>query len=246
LSARLAVRAPRCCRKSRVWQNELKDKINFVFISSGNDKDNLEKFGGGAKQILLQKNKEVSELFGAQWTPTVLLVNSDGTIASYLAAGDKAIRELIDKIKSKTFADESVFISNGDGAALLGTQLPEISQADVNGKNIASKDLLGKKTLVTFWSMTCPFCVNMLDDLRDWDESKDMGEPNLLVISEGDIEANRSMNIQSPVILDTNRNISKKLGMKGTPSAVLIDENGKIVSETAVGANQIWTLLGKR
>jgi thiol-disulfide isomerase/thioredoxin len=41
-----------------IWQNELKDKINFVFISSGNDKDNLEKFGGGAKQILLQKNKE--------------------------------------------------------------------------------------------------------------------------------------------------------------------------------------------
>ena len=34
--------------------------------------------------------------------------------------------------------------------------------------------------------------------------------------------------------------------MNGTPSAVLINENGKIISEVAVGAEQIWTLIGKR
>jgi hypothetical protein len=34
--------------------------------------------------------------------------------------------------------------------------------------------------------------------------------------------------------------------MLGTPSAVLIDENGRIISETAIGAQNIWALVGRR
>ncbi len=34
--------------------------------------------------------------------------------------------------------------------------------------------------------------------------------------------------------------------MDGTPSAVLINENGKIASEVAVGAGNIFALIGKR
>jgi peroxiredoxin len=80
------------------WQKELKGKINFVFISSGNAKENSDKFATASpKRILLQKDKEVSTLFGALWTPTALLINADGTIASRLAAGDTAIRELVEK-----------------------------------------------------------------------------------------------------------------------------------------------------
>jgi len=229
-----------------IWQNELKGKVNFVFLSSGNAKDNLDKLAGAnLKQILLQKEREVSTQFGAQWTPTVLFVNSDGTIASRLAAGDKAIRELIDKIKEQDFNGESIFIGNG-AQTKLGANLPEFFESDVFDKSIASNDFLGKKTLVTFWSTTCPHCVNMLDDLRDWEKSKDTSEPNLFVLSEGEAEPHRTMNLQSPIVLDKDRKISKELGMQGTPSAVLINEDGKIVSETAIGAKQIWTLLGKK
>jgi thiol-disulfide isomerase/thioredoxin len=228
------------------WQNELKGKVNFVFLSSGNAKDNLDKLAGkNLKQILLQKEREVSTLFGAQWTPTILLVNSDGTIASRLAAGDKAIRELVEKIKVQNFNGESIFIGNG-AQTKLGADLPEFFESDVFDKSIASNDFLGKKTLVTFWSATCPHCVNMLDDLCDWDKSKGADEPNLLVLSEGEAEAHRLLNLQSPIVLDKDRKISKELGWQGTPSAVLINEDGKIVSETAIGAKQIWTLLGKK
>jgi hypothetical protein len=34
--------------------------------------------------------------------------------------------------------------------------------------------------------------------------------------------------------------------MYGTPSAVLVNEDGVIVSETAIGAPDIWALIGKR
>jgi len=229
-----------------VWEKELQNKVNFVFISSGSAKDNLEKFAGkNPGQILLQKGKKVSELFGTQWTPTALFVNSDGTIGSYPAAGDKAIRELAGKIGAKNFDGESLFISNEDGTK-IGAALPDFSQTDVNDVKVASKDLLGRKMLVAFWNTTCPHCVDMLGDLRDWDESRGADEPNLLVLSDGEIEKNRLLNLRSPILVDTNRNISKQLGMSGTPSAVLIDENGRIASETAVGASRIWALLGKK
>lgn len=229
-----------------IWQKELKGKLNFVFISSGKAKENLDKFAGETlKQILLQKERETAELFGAQWTPTAVLINTDGKVSSRVAAGDKAIRELVEGIKLADLDKDLHYVVNGNGHK-LGEHLPEFSNPDIFDKNVTSKDLLGKKTLVTFWSQTCPHCVNMLEDLREWDKSKGANEPNLLVLSEGEAESHQTMELKSPIILDKERKISKELGWNGTPSAVLLDEEGKIISETALGASNIWALLGKR
>lgn len=227
------------------WQTELENKLNFVFVSSGEAADNAQKFGGKTFQILLQKNREVSELFGAKWTPSALLISADGSVASRAVAGDAAIRKLIDKFKSESEKNEIVLIGEGDSGKNLGADLPEFSLADASGKMVNSQDLRGKKTLVTFWSLSCGFCTQMLEDLRQWDKTKGQDAPDLLLLSSGDPEANREMNLQLTIVLDDERKVAGKLGMNGTPSAVLINENGKIVSEAAVGAEQIWTLLGK-
>ncbi len=232
-----------------IWQTELKGKLNFVFVSSGNVKDNLDKLAGDAlKQILLQKDREVALTFGAEWTPTAVLVNNDGTIGSRAAVGDKAIRELIELIKAQIDVAEILLIANGESnyAEKLGGDLPEFFENDVFDKLVASEDLRGKKTLIAFWSLTCGYCQQMLDDLREWDKSRGADEPDLLLISEGEIEPHRNLDLHSPIILDKDRKISNELGMDGTPSAVLVNEDGKIVSETAIGAERIWTLLGKR
>jgi thiol-disulfide isomerase/thioredoxin/uncharacterized membrane protein YphA (DoxX/SURF4 family) len=231
------------------WQAELKGKLNFIFVSSGNVKDNLDKFAGETlKQILLQNDREVALQFGAEWTPTAVLVNNDGTIASRAAVGDKAIRELVESVKSQIDNAEILLIGdkNDELTGKLGEDLPEFFENDINEKLVASEDLRGKKTLIAFWSLTCGYCQQMLGELQDWDKTKGADEPNLLLLSEGKPEAHRELNFQSPIILDNERTISEELGMSGTPSAVLINEHGKIVSETAVGAEKIWTLLGKR
>ncbi len=229
------------------WQAELKGKLNFVFVSSGKVKENLDKLAGdGFKQILLQKDREVALLFGAEWTPTAVLVNTDGTVASRTAVGDKAIREMFEMVKTQIDDPDVLLIANGGETNSLGKFLPAFSQTDVFDKNITSKDLQGKKTLVTFWSLSCGYCTQMLEDLRNWDKARGVDEPNLLLLSEGEAEPHRNLDLQSPIILDKDRKISNELGMSGTPSAVLINENGKIVSETAIGAEKIWTLIGKR
>ena len=229
------------------WQAKLKGKLNFVFISSGKAKENLDKLGGATlKTILLQNDRETALAFGAQWTPTAILVNRNGTIASRAAIGDKAIRELLNQIKSKIDDPDILFVDGGDKESRLGKFLPEFSEKDVFGNRVGSEDLKGRRTLVAFWNPACGFCNQMLDDLRDWEQGKNADAPDLLLLSEGEIEAHRNLNLRSPIILDKDRIISKEIGMNGTPSAVLIDENGKIVSETAMGAENIWALIGRR
>ena len=234
------------------WHEELKDKINFVFVSSGGAEENSDKFvAGNLKRILLQKDREVSTLFGALWTPTALLINADGTIASRVAAGAAALRELVEKVKAENLENEFLFVANGKGNGTgklpkIGESVPEFSIEDLSGTQISQKDFQGKKTLVAFWSLTCPHCVNMFEDLRYWEKLNGRDEPNLVVFSDGEISAHKSLDLKSPILIDKEYKTAEKFGMRGTPSAVLINENGRIVSETATGAPQIWALLGKR
>lgn len=230
------------------WQTELKGKLNFIFVSSGTVKENLDKFAGATlKQVLLQKDREVALQFGVEWTPAAVLVNTDGAIASRAAVGDKAIRDLFDSIREQIDTANPLLI--GDKTNLnerLGEDAPEFFENDLDEKLIASADLRGKKTLATYWSATCPYCIQMLDDLRNWESNRNAGEPELLLLSSGESDAHRQMNLRAPIILDDTHKIAEKLGMTGTPSAVVIDENGKIASEVVVGADRIWTLLGKK
>lgn len=233
-----------------IWQKELEGKMSFVFLSSGNLKENQKKFAGSFKKVLLQQNNEIADLFGAQWTPTAWVVNSDGMIASALAVGDKSIRDLVEDVKAGIDRSAPLLIApageNSAESAPIGQNVPEFSLPDTTNRNITTQDLLGRKTLMTFWSMSCGFCTQMIEDLREWDRTRGVDEPNLLLISDGEAEKHSVLELQSPILLDQDRKFSQRVGMKGTPSAVLINENGKIVSETAVGAEQIWRLIGRK
>ncbi len=227
------------------WQKELGERFNFVFISSGKASENSGKFGTSFKNILLQKEKEVSETYKATWTPTVLVVNSEGFVASRPAVGDTAIRELIEKVKAENELEYFV-LSNGNGTTKIGENVPDFSLKDLSGREFTAKNFQNRKTLITFWSMTCGHCQNMIEELRNWDKTKGADAPDLLVLSDGEAEAHQDLNLDSPVLLDKDYKTAAKLGMAGTPSAILVNEKGKIISEIAVGADKIWTLVGKR
>jgi peroxiredoxin len=83
----------------------------------------------------------------------------------------------------------------------------------------------------------------MVDDLKAWEANKPAGAPNLLVVSTGDPEQNRQSGIQSPMVLDSGFNVGRAFGASGTPSAVLVDADGKIASGLAVGGPTVISLL---
>ena len=231
------------------WQKDLFGKIKFIFVSTGSSEDNEAKFGSGHDLIvLLQKERELAESVKARWTPTAVLMDAGGRIASHITAGDSAIRALVNDIKSRDLNKEFTYFSNGDGHShsnKVGQSVPAFSVEDIAGRKITADDLKGHQTLVTFWSPTCPFCQQMLDDLREWENVKGKDDPALVVFSDGDAEEHDKIGLRSPLILDKGHQTAAGFGMFGTPSAVLINEDGRFISETATGAPDIWALVGK-
>ena len=95
-----------------------------------------------------------------------------------------------------------------------------------------------------FWNTGCGFCQQMLPDLKAWEEVSPGGAPRLLVVPTGTEEANRQMDLTSTVVLDQQFAAGRAFGASGTPSAVLVDAEGRIASEVAVGAPAVLRLAG--
>ncbi|MEP6946721.1 MAG: MauE/DoxX family redox-associated membrane protein [Acidobacteriota bacterium] len=233
------------------WETELGGRVNFVFVSSGEADDNRNKFGSGtSRTVLLQKEREFAEAVHAKWTPTALFTDTHGKIASHVATGDMAIIELIDRVRASDLSQEYLHFtsagSNGIASkAELGSVVPSFSVNAINGENVSSEGLHGKSTLITFWSPTCPHCVKIIDEIKEWDLAKRPDEPALVLFSDGDPEVHRAIGLRSPIILDKDFALAATLGMYGTPSAILVNEEGKFASEIAIGAPNIWALIGR-
>jgi hypothetical protein len=84
----------------------------------------------------------------------------------------------------------------------------------------------------------------MLDDLKAWEETPSPEAPRLLVVSTGDRQSNEAMGLTSTVVLDQGFATGQAFGASGTPSAVLVDAEGTIASEIAVGAQAVLALAG--
>jgi hypothetical protein len=67
-----------------------------------------------------------------------------------------------------------------------------------------------------------------------------------VVVSAGTEEANNQMGLASTMVLDQQFSVGRAFGASGTPSAVLVDAEGKIASEVAVGAPAVLELAGAR
>jgi peroxiredoxin len=231
------------------WQTEFGEKLDFVFVSSGTAAENSEKFGVG-KTILLQKSRETMELYQAKWTPSAVLINADGTIGSRLATGGDNIRELVETIKpdlpspsSNGHAPKKLFFARNNSK--IGKPAPDFTLPDLDGKRVNLQNLRGGKTLLLFWGTNCSFCQRMLDDLRNWEnQPENKRKADLIVVSGGEAQINREQNFKSPVLLQEKTETMQLFGATGTPSAVIIDEEGNIASEIAVGADEVFALVG--
>jgi thioredoxin-related protein len=116
----------------------------------------------------------------------------------------------------------------------------------LSGNPVSLKDFHSHRVLVVFWSPDCAFCEQMLNELVALESQPPAHLLRLVIISRGSEEANRALGIRSPVLIDNDFRAGAAFGVTGTPSAVLIDEDGNIASEVAAGAPRILALAGVR
>jgi len=228
------------------WNERLSEKATVVFVSSGKALTNLEKFGAADdKLILLQNENELAEAMFAKWTPSAVIVDPDGRIASGTAAGDEAMRKLIQSFES-TDSPVELAKATTTGTAnskLIGKPLPHFQDELLDGDKLTPSSIQGKAVLMTFWSRTCPFCMEMRDDLIEWVSNPESDDPEIIIFSDDD---DLGTEFKGKVVVDPEYTTAGKLGMQGTPSAILVNKDGIVISETAVGAPNIRALIGRR
>lgn len=81
------------------WQRAHSEHLTIALISKGTIKENFVNVArNGLGQVLMQKEREVAEQYQATVTPTAVVVDTDGRIASKLAAGADEIRILLQTV----------------------------------------------------------------------------------------------------------------------------------------------------
>jgi thiol-disulfide isomerase/thioredoxin len=251
------------------WQEEHSQKLTLALISRGAVEENKTKASEHSlSNVLLQNDWEVSESFEIRGTPSAVLISPDGKIASPVAGGAEGIRGLLSyavgeraqlpmqpqqpQVQGQPCPNCGKAHPNGNGAAQqaermgpkVGEPAPEVNLKDLEGNEVSLQEFRGEDALVLFWNPGCGFCQQMLPDLKEWEAQAPEGAPRLVVVSAGTEEANREMGLASPVLLDQQFAAGRAFGASGTPSALLVDAEGKVASEVAVGAPAVMELAG--
>jgi peroxiredoxin/uncharacterized membrane protein YphA (DoxX/SURF4 family) len=242
----------------RRWQKDYDEELTISLVSRGSVQENRAKSTEhGLRGLLLQDDWEVSEAYGVDSTPSAVLVRPDGTIGSPVLVGVDSISAFLEYMErdrppihqggqTETLPHPA---APGNGAAAevpgVGEPAPQFELPDLNGATVALRYFEGEKVIVIFWDPECGYCGEMLPEVRAWEDNPSEEAPRLVVVSTGTQGANREMSLSSPVVLDERHAVGRAFGAPGSPSAVVVDERGKIASELAVGAPAVLSVLGR-
>jgi peroxiredoxin len=231
------------CRKMadelKEWEaNPPKGAPRLLVVSTGTVEANQAM--GLKSTTVLDEGFTVGRSFGASGTPSAVLVDAKGRLASAVSVGGPNVMAMAKGEKPPA----APAARPAAPASKKGEKAPEISLKDLDGQQFSLAGQAGKQTMLLFWNPGCGFCKRMAGDLNDWVSSRPAGTPEVVLVSTGTEQANRDMGISARTLLDEGFSTGRQFGAGGTPSAILIDESGKIASDVAVGAQAVLTLAG--
>jgi thiol-disulfide isomerase/thioredoxin len=242
------------------WQSEHADRLTVAVVSRGAAEDHRTRAAEhGVAPLLLQRDYEVADAYEVHETPSAVLVQPGGTIGSPVASGSEQIRALLSHVLSKSGSDPWAGLqplpmvqqpSNGQHhptaltAPTVGERAPNIILHDLEGQPVDLAGVRDSSTVVLFWSPGCPFCQQLLPDLKAWEADVPPNAPRLLVVSSGTVQENRALGLRAPVLLDDAFRAGVAFGADGTPSAVLLASDGTVASALAVGGPAVLALAG--
>lgn len=231
------------------------DMVTLV-VSTGGIEENRRVFeSSGIKcPVLLQSESEVAQMFRIEATPAGYVLDERGVIASELARGANAVMAL-------------AHASGGDGGGAAGktgmtalktsrrvrdglragTIAPSFRLPDLVGRQTALESFRGRPLLLVFSDPDCGPCNVLAPRLQPLhDASIDL---QVVMISRRDAERNRAKakeyGLTFPILLQRHWEISRVYGMFAMPIGYLIDAEGVIAEDVAVGAEAILTLASR-
>lgn len=235
------------------WQSAHEAEFTTVVVSRGDLEANRSKAAEhGLNATLIQPDRSVLEAYGCAGTPCAVLVSQEGTIASEPAGGPGPIRALADLTASGRDLTVPVIQQHRSGnghshapptrGLPAGEPAPALQLPDLDGQTVDLAGFRGRRVALLFWNPGCGYCRRILPEVKLW-EAESNGRLAALFVSRGAPNENRAMDLQSTIVIDEGFNAGRVFGASGTPSAVLIDEDGKIASSLAAGAPAVLALM---
>jgi peroxiredoxin len=233
-----------------------------VVVTTGDAEENrkLVEHYGIRCLVLLQQEMEVAAQFRVQGTPTGYRIDGAGRIASQLTVGAEALLQLAapnsphPKVPA---ASANATARNGKhpdpslarsrlnrGGLKAGTAAPDFRLPGLDGSEVSLADFGCRRVLLVFSDPDCGPCDELAPRLQDL--HRERPDLQVLVVSRRDAETNRAkaaaLGLTFPIVLQRNWEISLKYAMFATPIAYLIDEQGMVVRDVAVGVEPILAL----
>jgi peroxiredoxin len=221
--------------------------------------------------VLLQKGSEVAQVYKANGTPSGYLIDAEGKIASGLSVGGDELLKVLEgngesrKQKAEIEPGPSATVAgNGherdnrfsqrslgrskikrDGLK-AGTPAPDFTLPRLDGRGeLSLGELRGRRVLLVFSSPGCGPCNTLAPELEK--VHRDHPELEVVMISKGEPKENRAKvkehGLTFPVVLQQQWEISRRYAMFATPVAYLVDEQGVISHDVAVGVEPILALI---
>ena len=182
--------------------------------------------------VLLDEDGRLFEAFDVPATPGAVLIDPDGKIASPAVAGPDQIAALLAATRPR---------GRGGRGPAIGSDAPRVELELVGGGTTEIGSGAAGERLLIFWNPECGFCREMYDELLDLERRTDR---EIMIVSGGDEAGTRAEGFRSPVALDPDLEAASAYGATGTPMALVIDGDGRIVSPLAAGRDDVLALAG--
>jgi methylamine dehydrogenase accessory protein MauD len=131
----------------------------------------------------------------------------------------------------------------------IGMRAPDFELPDVQGNPVALQALCarGRPVVLIFVGPNCGSCVKMFPDLARWDAAL-ADDVTFAVISNGGLDHERIAEHLRPLgdvmaLVQRGQEIANVYRVLATPTAIVIDPQGKIASPAAGGPNEIEALI---
>lgn len=228
-----------------------------VVITTGDADENRKFFEqhGIHCLVLLQKEMQVASRFHVAGTPMGYRIDGAGRIASELAIGAESLLQLAAGIESRPKEpkerangkqkDPSLAKSRLNRNGLkAGAAAPDFRLPRLDGGELSLADFRGEQVLLVFSDPDCGPCDELAPHLQEIHAER--SDLRVVLVSRRDTEVNRAkaakLGLSFPIVLQKQWEISLKYAMFATPIGYLIDEQGILLSDVAVGVAPILSL----
>jgi len=206
--------------------------------------------------VLLQRENEVSQLFRVPGTPAAYPIDENGLVAGLLTLGSEPVLDLAAgrDAEGEPGATTELRVRPVSESRLLrtglaaGVRAPDFALPGLDGGTVSLADYRGRRVLLVFLDPDCAPCEQLAPGLEQLHRERE--DFDVLAISRGDASANRAKAdehaLTFPIALQRHWDTSKDYGMFAVPIAYMIDEDGILVSNAAVGPEPILELTAEK